>query len=650
MARLCNYYGTVMLLCACLYVGMGVELLWVPPSCPLGPPCSCQLDNVLVEQTEQSNTVNCAGHNLTKLTKITSNGNTKYEVVDLSHNQLDDLPQSFTKLLMDVVSLYLHHNVLTEMPETLFSQPRLRQLDISHNLIQRLVLPVDTHLPSLEILDLSHNRLHKFTAARGINLHSLQSLILSHNFLQVDNDFMFVPVLSKLTRLDLTNNYLKNIPADVFVDIHPLVVLILRDNKLTTLAAGVFKGLVHLQQLDLHGNKLQHVDSNAFQNLSSLQRMFLGANQFTEISEFLFTPLKSVKVLDLSDNRLLSVLSSSIFKSIRTTLIHLNLRGTGIRTLQNDVFLGLNSLQSLSLANTPIRHFPNVYGLNRLYAIDLQGTNITTVYPCEAEFLSNTVISNIHLPALTCDCQIAWLRRVGDSQFTAASSPARQQWECSSPARLRGRLLQSLTVNDLTCDGDRISVWCPEQHLSRFFKLSQLDVKIQQNTATVSWIIENSTLAGGMQTVCCLRLTYNKYDRFNSTNMKTSNNMIYLHRESQSFTIRFLKYHSRYKLCLEIILSTNTSLNSVCKTFQTPVSLMVILGPVLGGIVIIFIIIATLMKVCRRKPAAEAHVDVPVPCSNTTCPTDDLTMSDLQPLHLNMHFEHTHETNMDIGE
>ncbi|XP_022095994.1 uncharacterized protein LOC110982117 [Acanthaster planci] len=57
--------------------------------------------------------------------------------LDLSHNRLTNLPESFA-LLFHLSTLLLHHNVLQVLPESFVNLVKLERLDLSHNALERL--------------------------------------------------------------------------------------------------------------------------------------------------------------------------------------------------------------------------------------------------------------------------------------------------------------------------------------------------------------------------------------------------------------------------------------------------------------------------------------------------------------------------------
>ncbi len=76
--------------------------------------------------------------------------------LDLSQNQLTELPNWFCDTLVSLGTLNLSHNFFFDLPEKLSELKRLRELDISYNKLEFIPSSV-LSLMSLITLDVSHN-------------------------------------------------------------------------------------------------------------------------------------------------------------------------------------------------------------------------------------------------------------------------------------------------------------------------------------------------------------------------------------------------------------------------------------------------------------------------------------------------------------
>ena len=79
------------------------------------------------------------------------------ETLKLRHNQLSDLPDSFS-CLSKLVKLYLEGNCFTTFPSVLCEMKQLKVISLEHNQIRHLPDNI-THLTSLEVLYLRNNRI-----------------------------------------------------------------------------------------------------------------------------------------------------------------------------------------------------------------------------------------------------------------------------------------------------------------------------------------------------------------------------------------------------------------------------------------------------------------------------------------------------------
>ncbi|XP_052227939.1 protein slit-like isoform X2 [Dreissena polymorpha] len=84
--------------------------------------------------------------------------------------------------------------------------------------------------------------------------------------------------LSKLTKLDLSNNQILSLPPHIFSNLSQLSTLILSFNKLQCVSARSFNKLTELRILSLHGNNLSSIPFGAFNDLKSLSHLALGGN------------------------------------------------------------------------------------------------------------------------------------------------------------------------------------------------------------------------------------------------------------------------------------------------------------------------------------------------------------------------------------
>ncbi|XP_054480418.1 leucine-rich repeat and transmembrane domain-containing protein 2 [Anoplopoma fimbria] len=128
-----------------------------------------------------------------------------------------------------------------------------------------------------------------------------RSLLLANNKLALLGASAFAN-LSTLEELDLSNNYLDNLPAGLFRDMSNLTRLTLHNNSLTVMDRDLFQGLGGLQSLDLSLNGLSSVPLGLMDELQSLRWLSLAGNRLHGLERAAFEPLANLQHLELGHN------------------------------------------------------------------------------------------------------------------------------------------------------------------------------------------------------------------------------------------------------------------------------------------------------------------------------------------------------------
>ncbi|KAI7485179.1 L domain-like protein [Hortaea werneckii] len=225
------------------------------------------------------------------------------EMLDLHGNQLQTLPMGLRRLER-LTSLNLSHNGLDISCLDLITQvPTLRELKLGHNnLSGHLSASLCTSLPHLETLDLQNNKLlavpetlRELTSLRILNVSNNQLTALPMEALQN------VPLIE----LDASNNALI---ASLFplggVDGHPtLQTLRVANNSLAALTFSASLDLPAVKTLDVRNNHLTVLPADLSSCMGELLELFAGENKIPELPEG-FVGLKKLRRLDLSGNDL----------------------------------------------------------------------------------------------------------------------------------------------------------------------------------------------------------------------------------------------------------------------------------------------------------------------------------------------------------
>ncbi|XP_034190951.1 G-protein coupled receptor rickets isoform X2 [Osmia lignaria lignaria] len=166
-------------------------------------------------------------------------------------------------------------------------------------------------------------------------------------------DVTVLPSSVNLTRLDLTNNNITDIPVRAFHRVPNLEVLLLRRNRLHTIADGAFINLTSLRVLELDDNYLTKIPT-AIVKLSGLEDLSLSNNRIETLEEHVFQRIANLRSLDL--------------------------RGNPIKQIHGSTFQNLRKLRKLILSNLKeLRIFPNLNGTRSLEVLRLDRAQVSEV-------------------------------------------------------------------------------------------------------------------------------------------------------------------------------------------------------------------------------------------------------------------------------
>ncbi|CAL7952107.1 unnamed protein product [Xylocopa violacea] len=174
-------------------------------------------------------------------------------------------------------------------------------------------------------------------------------------FLSILEPLDAVALLSpvNLTKLDLTNNNITDIPVRAFHRVSTLEVLLLRRNHLHTIADDAFTNLTSLRVLELDDNYLTNIPT-AIVKLSGLEDLSLSNNRIETLEEHAFQRV--------------------------TNLLSLDLRGNPIKEIHRNTFQNLRKLRKLILSNLKeLRIFPNLNGMISLEVLRLDRAQVASV-------------------------------------------------------------------------------------------------------------------------------------------------------------------------------------------------------------------------------------------------------------------------------
>lgn len=152
-------------------------------------------------------------------------------------------------------------------------------------------------------LDLSNNNLRQLPANMFVasGLLNLQRIYLaSCKIGLIDDDAL--SRLTNLVELDLANNLITAVPSETFKDVPSLRRLVLADNPIARVESGAFERLVELSFLDLSRCRVEVVQPSAFDGLAKLQSLKLDNNRLATLPLRALTPLHALQGVELHDN------------------------------------------------------------------------------------------------------------------------------------------------------------------------------------------------------------------------------------------------------------------------------------------------------------------------------------------------------------
>jgi Leucine-rich repeat (LRR) protein len=305
------------------------------------------------------------------------NGLPALKSMNVSNNLLNSMQHKLFVNLKNLETLILSKNEIASICNDSFNGlgHSLVSLSLASNKLQFIKNDHLANLIKLQFLDLKSNSLAAIESNAFINMRDLNALFLSENCL-----FKITPILfqsqQKLDQLFLDFNLLMNIEQS-FVNLKNLTTLNLAYNSIHQLTNHTFKGPNSLTNLNLSNNLLKSLNQSLL-SLKSLQSIDLSNNnirgeQLNQIFskpnvnyEYYFknTSIELVKLikgngkiekLDLSFNNLSMEIRSISFNQMTTSLIHMDLRRTGLNGFSVDPLNVLKSLTYIDLSDNFIK-------------------------------------------------------------------------------------------------------------------------------------------------------------------------------------------------------------------------------------------------------------------------------------------------------
>ncbi|XP_074486904.1 vasorin-like [Sebastes fasciatus] len=284
--------------------------------------CSCQVQDQIFCIQRRSNIVPRVStttqhlyifqNGIDTLSQDDFKGLGELELLDLSQNELAEIPDGVFEMLSKLKNLDLSSNHITHISKDSFSGlVQLERLYLHANRIQsihseafeglEMLLELKLQgnqlasLPSLHflrllLLDLSHNNIPTLGPADLQTPHLEALKVASLGLTSLDEDL--IASLGNLHDLDISTNQLTEVPQALKQDsLKGLIKLSLAANPLGELRVEDFQKLSGLQELDLSGLNLQGFSQSFFQTFPRLLHLTAAENPFNCLCPLAWFPV-----------------------------------------------------------------------------------------------------------------------------------------------------------------------------------------------------------------------------------------------------------------------------------------------------------------------------------------------------------------------
>lgn len=381
----------------------------------------------------------------------------KLKTLDLSYNQLKEIPRHTFTMMSSLLSLNLSHNHhLALIPVTVFhSLTRLQKLDISFTSIKVLSPELFFKTSSLTHLFIQNNGITELPETMFQSLSNLITLDLSEN--QIANirigSFMG---LTSIRYVNLSKNKLSSFKGEYFITKRsngtPLEEIDMSNNQISYLFPSTFKVHPGIKVIKVSNNKFNFFPSELIAGLSRLQEVDLSKNSLKSLEEFDFAGLPRLRKLNLADNQIETISETTFHNS--TQLQNVNLANNNLERIGERTFQGLNRLQYLDLENNNLTELPDlIFDRTRLKVLENinLAKNRFTVAPLKSLqkqyfFLSSVDLSSNQLTELPADDSILVNIKKLDLSFNRLS-----------PSTVKNILSEPKTVRELNLAGTGIA-------------------------------------------------------------------------------------------------------------------------------------------------------------------------------------------------
>ncbi|XP_071817153.1 uncharacterized protein [Apostichopus japonicus] len=408
----------------------------------------------------------------------------------MSDNEIDSLSVDTFQSLSELRILELAYNWISELPDEIFwNLSELRVIDLSNNMIGYITRwtfinqtkLTDLNISNNQVTSLSFGWLNSLTKLWDLKLHGLftDAPRFDNISTQVDNLIQLSDGLefSNIEILDISYNYLTEIPCHCWETMKTLITLRMVGNSFETVPSYCFSELRDLHDISLDHNSISHLGQFAFANVMHLRSIELAGNNITHLPPNFMNGSKLVTYLNLDQNQFTYLPSSFV---IHGMLDRLNMQNNLIDNISETAFMDLpklsmldfrgNRLTSLTtelksawslrfvqmIANEISFVDEDAFSNNtRLQGIWLDYNRLSTISYETFLPLPRLVVVSLKYNPWYCDCRIKWMH----TQVQIEMGLPQYEWlaidkkiRCSAPKRLKKVFMRAIKYpNKLIC-------------------------------------------------------------------------------------------------------------------------------------------------------------------------------------------------------
>ncbi|XP_047996847.1 protein artichoke-like [Leguminivora glycinivorella] len=298
--------------------------------------------------------------------------------LNLSHNYIKSFSVLSFEGLIQLQTLHVSDNELTEIGAVFASLTNIKELFLDHNYLAKIEKNVFNTIPVLENLNLSWNSLADFEPTVFDSMVALRKLDLSSNKIKVITKRLFLYNLN-LQSLDISLNLISKIEPGAFEGKH-IVDFKIDDIPFSgCLQKNIFQG-IFMKKLDLSRGNITELGPELFED--QFEYLNFRHNFISKIDKMTFSKLRLLTDLDLSYNQLQSIeFDTSNLKNLSYFYVNNN----KIKTISKDMFAYLRNLQVLDLSYNIIEEvqMQSFEHLNKIKILKLNNNPLLTVMPSQ---------------------------------------------------------------------------------------------------------------------------------------------------------------------------------------------------------------------------------------------------------------------------